>query len=312
VKNTYLEVTESCNLDCLFCSVKDRGYGVSHSLEESKEFLDDCIRDGYKKVMITGGEPLLYPELVGIVKYASGLGFEDVTIQTNGTLIGAGEASDLKAAGVTQVIFSIHSHLPSVVDTMMVGKGVLEKQLRGLDSVYGAGIETFITTVITTKNYRMLPEFFRFITRRAPYVEHYTLNFVDPVGRSEGNQAVVPRVSEVEPFLIESLIFLSKADKTFRVERVPLCYMLEFAEYSTELRRISTKEPIMVKRGERFEGYGEGYIKREYVRSEACNHCWLKGVCPGLKEGYADIYGTKELYPVFLEPEKILERAGKD
>ena len=307
----YVEITRDCNLGCIFCSVAGTEK-VVHGVRELEDFLRRQEERGFEKVLITGGEPLLSQELERLVRYALSLGFREVSIQTNGTLMSKEKARSLKEAGVDQVVFSIHSHLPLMVDRIMKGKGVLKKQLTGLVNAYEAGLVTCVTVVITRQNYRILPSFLGFMVENYPFVKHYTLNFVDPVGRSEGRKEIVPKYSELEPFLLSTLLLLENAGKSFRVERVPLCYMTEFAEYSTELRRIVTEEPNVVKR--RGEGiiHVKNYFEREYVYGEACSQCWLKAVCPGVKDGYAELYGTDELYPVFIRPEAIISRAGED
>jgi MoaA/NifB/PqqE/SkfB family radical SAM enzyme len=277
-----------------------------------KAFLKKSVEDGCKKVLITGGEPLLYKKLEEIVAYAVQLGFEEVSMQTNGIHLTKKKARSLKEAGLDQLVFSIHSHIPLMVDRLMKGKGVLEKQLHGLVNAHEVGLNTPVTIVIVRQNHRIIPEYFEFMVKKFPFVGHYTLNFVDPVGQARGKPGIVPRISEVEPFLSRSLTFLESAGKTFRVERVPLCYMLEFSEYCTELRRIVTKEPNVVRRHEERVSHDGEYFKKEYVRGEACSSCWLNKVCAGVKNGYAEIYGTDEVYPIFVKPEVIVNRAGGD
>ena len=309
MKSAYIEVIEDCNLRCVFCSRGDaKG---TRPPEEVKALLDKYSRDGYKKAILTGGETLLYPELEGLVEYGSSLGF-DVAVQTNGVFADKKKTKALKKAGLDQLIFSIHSHIPIMVDRIMKGKGVLEKQLAGLRNANDAGLVTPVTALVLRPNYRILPSFFKFMTKNYPFVEHYTLNFVDPIGRSKDNNWVVPKLSEVEVFLAKSLLILKNSGKTFRVERVPLCYLLEFAEYNTELRRIWSKEPAIIHRERESISYTDGYFDYEYVRGDACEFCQLRGICPGVDKHYAEVHGTDELYPVFADPDIILKDAGED
>jgi MoaA/NifB/PqqE/SkfB family radical SAM enzyme len=311
MRNVYPEVTRECPLNCNFCSLGgDRK--PKHSEAELRSFLKMSFEGGCRKVYVTGGEPLQYPRLEKFVRYAVGLGFEEISVQTNGIYMTKEKAAKLKEAGLGQATFSIHSHIPEMEDEIMGGKDVLKRQLRGLVNANEAGINTPVTFVIIRQNYRILPKFVEFISDNYPMVDHFTLNFVDPEGRAKDNREVVPKLSDVEPFLIRALFFLDKSGKTFRVERVPLCYMTEFAEYSTELRRMTTGETNFAKRNIERISYTPEYFQEEYVRAEACKSCWLNKVCPGLKDGYADIYGTGELFPVFLKPELIVRRAGED
>lgn len=309
MRSVYIEVIESCNLNCVFCSRGDKQ--GSHPTKKLKKLLKKYKGDGYKKAILTGGEPLLNEDLEELIAYAFSIGF-DVAIQTNGTLLTEEKARTFKKAGLDQMIFSIHSHIHKMEDELMNGKGVLEKQIEGLKMAHDAGLFTPVTTLILKQNYKILPKFFEFMINEHPYVHHFTLNFVDPIGRSEKNASVVPKFNDIEPHLARALLILKKANKTFRVERVPICYMLEFAEYSTELRRMWTKEPAAVHRDKESISYTDKYFEVEYVRGDACKACWINHICPGIDIHYAEIYGTGELYPVFIEPEKILRDAGED
>ncbi|MBR9681541.1 MAG: radical SAM protein [Candidatus Altiarchaeota archaeon] len=309
MRTAYIEIIMDCNLKCTFCS-RGKDEGICQ-VSEIKQLINKYVAQGYGKIYFTGGEPLLFPNLEAIVAYGASKSPE-MTIQTNGILMTKEKAKLLKEAGVCQVIFSIHSHLPEIEDELMGGSGVLKQQLKGLLNAHNAGIITYVTVVLSKQNFATLPQYFKFMFKNYPFVDHYTINFVDALGRALSNRDVVPKLSDVEFSLAKALLLLKKAGKSFRVERVPLCYLLEFAEYNTELRRISTKEDSVVFRRRESVGYTDGYFEREYVRGKACHSCTLKTVCPGVDKDYAEIYGTKELYPLFVDPKKIVAKAGRD
>src|SRR5439155_418359 len=57
---------------------------------------------------------------------------------------------------------------------------------------------------------------------------------------------VYAKLRDLELPLPRAMRILARAGVTFRVERVPLCYMLEFAEYSTETRKLVKNEERMI------------------------------------------------------------------
>ncbi|MFH1724739.1 MAG: radical SAM protein, partial [Elusimicrobiota bacterium] len=89
-----LSVTDRCNLKCVYC-VPAGGAGESRgrALLNDDEIVSlvRCFSDlGVSRVRITGGEPLVrrgLPELLGRV--ASVAGIEEVSLSTNGLLLGA-------------------------------------------------------------------------------------------------------------------------------------------------------------------------------------------------------------------------------
>jgi len=84
----YLHLTLECNLSCEYC------YNANLLVEQCptlglarwKEALDKLYAEGLKNIILTGGEPLLYPWLYDLVEHAKQLGLH-VTLLTNGTLV---------------------------------------------------------------------------------------------------------------------------------------------------------------------------------------------------------------------------------
>lgn len=72
-----LSPTGACDLNCIFCSVKNRDRGMSLRLDLMQKGLKDFKDLGAKGLEITGGgNPLLYPEINEVIDYALGLGYE--------------------------------------------------------------------------------------------------------------------------------------------------------------------------------------------------------------------------------------------
>lgn len=92
-----IDLTNTCNLNCNFCSYKVGNYSPDHmkdfkmsdriSLEVIKKSFKDMRMLGVKAIEITGGgEPSLHPNYKEIIKYAKELEFE-LALVTNGTLL---------------------------------------------------------------------------------------------------------------------------------------------------------------------------------------------------------------------------------
>ncbi len=91
-------VTMQCNLNCTYC--EDFGSRRNHQvtpalpLAEAKRILE-VIRTGIDHLWLTGGEPLLYPEILDLLAYArNDLKFREITLITNGTLLSNGSGKD--------------------------------------------------------------------------------------------------------------------------------------------------------------------------------------------------------------------------
>jgi MoaA/NifB/PqqE/SkfB family radical SAM enzyme len=84
-------VTMQCNLNCTYC--EDFGSRRNHlvtpapPLEDAKHILQ-VIRTGVDRLWLTGGEPLMYPQLLDLLTYArDDLHFHEISLITNGTLL---------------------------------------------------------------------------------------------------------------------------------------------------------------------------------------------------------------------------------
>ena len=80
-------LSDKCNYKCVFCS---RDFNRAANLDMFPDFLELCMRIfaslGGSKLTCTGGEPLLYPELLRVLRAAKSLGLA-VSITTNGSLL---------------------------------------------------------------------------------------------------------------------------------------------------------------------------------------------------------------------------------
>ncbi len=84
-------VTVQCNLNCAYC--EDFGSRRNHqvtqnpSLEDAKKILR-VIRTGFSRLWLTGGEPLMHPQILELLSYARHeLKFREISLITNGTLL---------------------------------------------------------------------------------------------------------------------------------------------------------------------------------------------------------------------------------
>src|SRR5918995_4365052 len=85
-----ISVTDRCNFRCQYCMPEDIKFqDKSHilTLEEMLTFAEACLELGVTKVRVTGGEPLVRRGVVMFVGWLKDLGFEDVTMTTNGFLL---------------------------------------------------------------------------------------------------------------------------------------------------------------------------------------------------------------------------------
>ncbi len=111
-----LSVTDRCNLRCVYCMPEDDYEWLPSESILSEEELERVARAfvalGAREIRITGGEPLLRPELEAIVARIAKIDdVLDLALTTNGVLF-APRAEGLKRAGLRRVTFSIDTLRP--------------------------------------------------------------------------------------------------------------------------------------------------------------------------------------------------------
>src|ERR1041384_3243318 len=101
-----ISVMDRCNFRCPYCMPRET-FHESYRFLKSSERLDFAeivrlarvvVRPGVKKIRITGGEPLLRPNLADLIGDLTQLpGIEDIALTTNGVLLPK-YATELQAA----------------------------------------------------------------------------------------------------------------------------------------------------------------------------------------------------------------------
>ena len=304
----YMQVVRGCNQYCRFCSNPASGYMLD--LETARRQVDDFVARGYYGIILTGGEPSLSDIIPELSAYASERGLH-VRMITNGSrLAREGVAQAYWDAGLRHVHVSIHSCRRELEDFLTGVKGSFDLAMTALENLGAVGTTVNINTVINKFNADHLDENVRTFTGRFPFIRHFVWNNLDPsMGRAETNRDTAPRLADFELSLHRAMRFLHRTGRTFRVERVPLCYMTEFAHCSTETRKI-------VKGEERIVHFldDKGTVRQtdfRHPKADVCRHCTLDPICGGLFE-LGDHYDLGELHPVFVDREAIVRKVLED
>lgn len=307
----YLQVTRDCNQSCRFCS--NPPSGLDRTLEEDKRLVDDFKQRGYQGVILTGGEPTLVPHLPALIRHAVSVGVVPRLITNAQRLANPAYMRELYDAGLRIIHCSLHSHRPEVHDFITRHKDAWQYIVTTITNAADyPGFSVRVNTVLCRQNADHLDRVMQFLVEELPNVRHVIFNGLDPSNEScDENREVYYRLRDIELTLPAAMRTLARAGVTFRVERVPLCYMLEFAECSTETRKL-------VKREERMIHFldGKGTVRQApgsfYHRKHArCAACTVNALCGGVFER-GDMYDPDEVYPVFVDAGAIARRVLGD
>jgi len=150
---TYLRmsVTDRCDLRCVYCMAEDMSFlpkAEILSLEELARLGDAFIEAGVRKIRITGGEPLVRRNVVGLLENLGrrlGHGLEELTLTTNGTQL-ARHAESLARAGIKRINVSLDT-LDAARFARLTRWGRIETVFAGIFAARDAGLAIKINAV---------------------------------------------------------------------------------------------------------------------------------------------------------------------
>lgn len=176
LRDLRISVIDRCNYRCPYCMPVERFGGPSAFLKR-REWLqpDDLLNIvrsfltlGVRKLRLTGGEPLLRPDLPELIAALVALpGVDDLALTTNGELL-ADKAEALAKAGLKRITVSLDALDPDIFKALSGGYGSLERVLAGIDAAEAAGLQPIKIncTVLHGKNEsQVVPLLERFRTR---------------------------------------------------------------------------------------------------------------------------------------------------
>ena len=139
-----LSVTELCNLRCRYCMPEDGICKKRHNEMLTQEETISAIRAaaslGISKLRITGGEPLVKPNIVDLCAEAAAVdGIREVCMTTNATLLPK-LAGPLREAGVSRLNISLDTLDPEKF-RYITRIGTLSDAVAGLDAALDCGFE---------------------------------------------------------------------------------------------------------------------------------------------------------------------------
>lgn len=138
-----VSVTDQCNMGCIYCVPRERPRRFAAAdimtIGELLRIVGVARLFGVRKVRLTGGEPLLRPDILDIVAGIKALGMPELSLTTNGAFLGK-MAARLKSAGLNRINVSLDS-LKQERYRRITDGGDLDSVRAGIESARAAGID---------------------------------------------------------------------------------------------------------------------------------------------------------------------------
>ncbi|MFM2153752.1 MAG: hypothetical protein RL199_2187 [Pseudomonadota bacterium] len=197
-----LSVTDRCNLRCAYCMPEEQYVWLARehllSVDELDRLAGAFVMAGVHRIRITGGEPLLRPDLTELVRrLAARSGVRELALTSNGLLL-ADRAAELKAAGLGRVTVSLDTLRPERFRAL-TRRDTHAAVLQGIEAARSAGFEQvkLDTVVLRGVNDDELPDLVRYA--RSLGAEVRFIEYMDVAGATRWtHSAVVSRAEMLE------------------------------------------------------------------------------------------------------------------
>jgi cyclic pyranopterin phosphate synthase len=150
-KKLRISVTDKCNLRCVYCMPrgKIRWFNEHDKLDynEIARLVTILAELGIERIRLTGGEPLLRPNLENLIVALTRIdGIKSISMTTNGLLFGR-KARAFKDAGLESVNVSLDTFRPARFK-QITGVNNLDRVIEAINAAERVGLNVKINTVV--------------------------------------------------------------------------------------------------------------------------------------------------------------------
>ena len=225
----WLELTSKCNCSCLHCY---GGFGSCDtakpelSFDDWRRVLDMIVKNGGTSIQFIGGEPLLFPHFIELLKYAKHVGIKRIDVFTNATLLNS-EIADALSEACASVRISLYGGSPSEHDAVTKHKGSFLLLDHGIDLLQEKGIPVSIAVVLMRENQDHLESIKEYINGKG--LKFNGFDIVRPVTYCEQESHAVTDIGIASQRIMHKPSFRTSAYTFSRNRKWNSCWFGKFA-----------------------------------------------------------------------------------
>lgn len=273
-KKKWISLTGLCNNNCIFCLDGERKDRFHRTRKEIKKRIDEGVKEGATRLVLSGGEPTIHPNILEFIRYGKKKGYKRIQIITNGRMLAYRSlVNSLKEAGLDEVTFSLHGHTKEIHDAMTRMPGSFEQITTGIKNAQKAGFIINTDTTITKINYKYLPKTISYIHSLG--VDEVNLMSIVPFGNAwKYRERLIYEFEEVVPYVEQVIDFCKKKNIILWFSRFPPQYLKKNYQYIESPKKIF--EEVLAR--------GEKFFKRKpnCYDTKRCEYCGVSIVCDNL------------------------------
>jgi MoaA/NifB/PqqE/SkfB family radical SAM enzyme len=273
------------------------------------------------------------PELITYAKKE--LGFSIVCLITNGIRLSRRDyVASLVAAGVDDILFSVHGHNALTHDDLTKVPGSFDKILQAIDHANEFGLRVRTNTVVCKTNFMHTTEIMQLLIKKK--VDNINLVMFNPVLQAKN----IDIVKDVYVNYADAGREIMKAIKScedelphFNVRYMPFCFLPGYEKYVTNMDQM-TFDPdewdnfasFLIRKGSFVTwlclilgilripyltfvvkyglkavctaGLSRFYVLKDRIKTRSCKTCAYEKVCDYVYRHYHNIYGEADVIPI--------------
>ena len=208
-----LKLTGACRFSCPFCCEPNRIQDLA-TIEDFVSITKILRQAGTHRLCLTGGEPLLYPNICQLLKHTKSLGFYNLLLAADGALLK--EKHNDILSFLNSVLFSVHA-VGSQHDEIVGYAGSFRDTEEMIDILIKEEIPCFVTTVVTPLNIDSILDIAEWCLRKS--VKKY---FLFGLMRSGLGESFMNEYGEVSPADISDIV--DELKRRYSREKIEIIY----------------------------------------------------------------------------------------
>lgn len=282
-----------CKNHCEFC-VGGKA-SPQHMREKELGIARDILsymKKGYDSIEISGGDPIEYDKIVGLVRYLKKCGFSRIMMSTHGrNLCDMDFAKDLISAGITLLRIPIYGVTSEVHDSVTRSPGSFEETIQGIKNVkkINPDVKLLLHTLILQENKETLFELYSF----AKSFDCINFDIATLYLPKDTLSSYVP-YKDMSRYL---KVFHNEQSNVLSFHEIPHCVFGKYnpsivisttydhGKYSQYMSSLKTPDPNVS-------------VYRVKVKVDACDRCSCRDSCDGFLATDLDRFGTEWIRPL--------------
>ncbi|MBI4289631.1 MAG: TIGR04053 family radical SAM/SPASM domain-containing protein [Chloroflexi bacterium] len=189
-------MTKACALACRHCRAvaQPRRSPQELTTEEGLRLLGDIAGMGTPLMVLTGGDPLMRPDLMEFIKYGNDRGMRMSLAPSATRLVTPETMARAKEAGLARASLSLDGSTAEIHDAFRRTPGSYERTIRAIQAVGEAGVSLQINTTVTRYNLDDLKNMMDLVPKFKAVL--WDLFFLVPTGRGQHDDMISPQQHE--------------------------------------------------------------------------------------------------------------------